>query len=241
MSNVGDEFQQQTKYRPEAMGDEATQWNLRPEPYKTYPGNPRVVLPAFEPDRSLTLDEILNNRRSIRDYQSDPLTLEQLSYLLWAADGVQRAEQGLEFRTAPSAGALYPLETYLVANEIRDLGPGAYHYGIRNHELEQVKAGDLRQQIAAAALGQTMCAHAPAVFVWTAVFARSKWKYGQRAYRYIYLDAGHIAENLALAAVNLGLGTCQVGALFDDEVNKLLDIDGVNEGVIYMSVVGIPA
>ncbi|MBN1511586.1 MAG: SagB/ThcOx family dehydrogenase [Phycisphaerae bacterium] len=241
MGKVGDEFQQRTKYQPGAMGDEGMQWNLRPEPYKTYPGNPRVVLPAFEPERSLTLDEILNNRRSIRDYRSAPLTLEHLSYLLWAAGGVQRAEQGLEFRTAPSAGALYPLETYIVANEVRDLEPGAYHYGIRNHELEQIRAGDLRKEIAAAALGQAMCAHAPAIFVWTAIFGRSKWKYGQRAYRYIYLDAGHIAQNLALAAVNLDLGTCQVGALFDDEVNKLLDVDGVKESVIYMSVVGTPA
>jgi len=241
MSNIGDEFQQQTKYRPEAMGNEGMQWNLRPEAYKTYPGNPRVVLPAFEPDRPMTLDEILNNRRSIRDFQPDPLTLGELSYLLWASAGVQRAEQGIEFRMAPSAGALYPIETYVIANEIRDLGPGAYHYGIRNHELEQIKAGNLRRQIVAAALGQTMCARAAAVFAWTAIFARSKWKYGQRAYRYIYLDAGHIAENLALAAVNLGLGTCQVGALFDDEVNKLLGLDGVQESVIYMSVVGVPA
>ena len=92
-----------------------------------------------------------------------------------------------------------------------------------------------------AALGQEMCAEAAAVFVWTAVFARSKWKYAQRAYRYIYLDAGHIAENLALAAVSLGLGTCPIGALFDDEVNKLLAVDGIEESVVYMSVVGLPA
>ena len=85
------------------------------------------------------------------------------------------------------------------------------------------------------------CATAPAVFAWTAIFARSTWKYGQRAYRYIYLDAGHIAENLALTAVSLDLGTCQIGALFDDEVNKLLEVDGVEESIVYMSVVGVPA
>ncbi len=156
MGTVGDEFQQQTKYRPDAIGGEDMQWNLRPEPYKTYPGNPRTVLPAFEPDRSMTLDEILNKRKSVRDYRSQPLTLGQLSYLLWASAGVRRAEQGLEFRAAPSAGALYPIETYVVANEVRDLEPGVYHYGIRNHELEQIRAGDLRKQIAAAALGQAM-------------------------------------------------------------------------------------
>ncbi len=241
MSNVGDEFQQQTKYQPGATIGEGSRGNLRPEPYKTYPDSAKVVLPMFEPDRMMTLDETLHERKSIRDYRPTPLTLGQLSYLLWAAGGVQRAERGYEFRTAPSAGALYPIETYLVANEVRDLEPGVYHYGIRSHELEQIQGGDLRRRIAAAALGQATCAAAPAVFVWTAVFARSKCKYGQRAYRYIYLDAGHIAENLALAAVSLGLGTCQIGALFDDEVNKLIEVDGVEESVVYMSVVGVPA
>jgi len=241
MSGVGDAFQRQTKYRPEAMGDEGLHWNVRPELYKTYPDSPKVVLPAFEPNPPMALDKALNDRKSVRSFRPEPITLGQLSYLLWACTGIQRLEQGYEFRTAPSAGALYPIETYLIANEVRDVEAGAYHYGIHGHELEQIRAGNLRQPIAAAALGQSMCATAGAVFVWTAVFARSKWKYAQRAYRYIYLDAGHIAENLALAVVSLGLGTCQVGALFDDEVNKLIEVDGTEESVIYMSVVGVPA
>jgi len=241
MSNIGDEFQRQTRYQPETMGAEVMRRDLRPQRYKTYPDSIKVALPVFEPDRLMTLDEILSERKSIRQYQPKPLTLGQLSYLLWASTGVQRAEGDHEFRTAPSAGALYPIETYIIANEVRDLEPGLYHYDIRNHELEQIGTGNLRGQVAAAALGQAMCAAAPAVFVWTAVFARSTWKYGQRAYRYIYLDAGHIAENLALAAVSLDLGTCQIGALFDNEVNSLLGVDGVEESVVYMSVVGVPA
>jgi SagB-type dehydrogenase family enzyme len=241
MGNVGDEFQQQTKYRPDRMGKEALRWSERPELYKVYPNSARVVLPSYEPQRLMSLDDVLNERKSIRDYRPEPIGLGQLGYLLWASTGVQRTEQGYEFRTAPSAGALYPIETYIIANAVQELEPGAYHYGIRNHELERVKAGNLRRPIVAATLGQGMCANASAVFVWTAIFARSRWKYGQRAYRYIYLDAGHIAENLALAAVSLGLGTCQIGALFDDEVNKLLDIDGVDESVVYLSVVGVPA
>lgn len=240
MSDVGDVFQQQTKYRPETIGDEGLHWNVRPELYKTYPDSPKVVLPAFEPNPAMSLDQALNERKSVRNFRPEPLTFGQLSYLLWASTGIQRLEQAHEFRTAPSAGALYPIETYVIANEVRDVEPGAYHYAIHSHELERIRAGDLRQQIAAAALGQGMCATAGAVFVWTAVFARSKWKYAQRAYRYIYLDAGHIAENLALAAVSLGLGTCQVGALFDDEVNKLIEVDGTAESVVYVSVVGVP-
>ncbi|OHB67554.1 MAG: hypothetical protein A2Y77_12650 [Planctomycetes bacterium RBG_13_62_9] len=240
MGNVGDEFQQQTKYRPDRMGGEGPRWHERPQMYKTYPGNPRVVRPSYEPSPLMSVDQALNERKSLREYRPEPISLGQLGYLLWASAGIQRAENGHEFRTAPSAGALYPIETYVVANAVGELEPGVYHYGVHNHELERIRAGDLRHQTAAAALGQGMCAAASTVFIWTAIFARSKWKYGQRAYRYIYLDAGHIAGNLALAAVSLGLGTCQIGALFDDEVNKLLGIDGVQESVVYMSAVGRP-
>lgn len=241
MSGIGEEFQQQTKYRADLARDDVVHHVGRPELYKAYPDSITVSLPMFEPEQLVTLDKILSDRKSVRRFQARPLSLGQLSYLLWASDGIQRSEQGYEFRTAPSAGALYPIETYIVANDVSDLEPGVYHYGLRDHVLEQIRTGNHREQIAAAALGQTTCAKAPVVFAWTAIFARTTCKYGQRAYRYIYLDAGHIAENLALAAVSLGLGTCQVGALFDDEVNKVLGVDGVEESIVYMSVVGVPA
>jgi SagB-type dehydrogenase family enzyme len=241
MTGIGDRFQQETKYRPDKVERSPTRWTARPEPYKTYPDSVKVVLPSLEADNQMTLDEALNERKSIRRFRQEPISLAQLSHLIWASTGIQRTEQGYEFRTAPSAGALYPIESYIIANRVRDLEPGLYHYAIRNHELERIRSGDLRRPIMTAALGQEMCAEAAAVFLWTAIFARSRWKYAQRAYRYVYLDAGHIAENLSLAAVSLGLGTCQIGALFDDEVNKLLDVDGTEESVVYMSVVGVPA
>ena len=130
------------------------------------------------------------------------------------------------------------IETYLVVNNVEEINPGVYHYNIQNHYLELLKEGDYAAETAQAALGQRMCADAPVVFIWTAVFQRMKWKYDQRAYRYVYLDAGHIVENLALTATSLGLGSCQIGALFDDEVNQIIDVDGTEESVIYMSVVG---
>ena len=241
MSNVGDEFQQQTKYRSDRMTGEGQRWNQQPQLYKSYPGHARVVLPVYRPGRLMSLDEALKARTSVREYKAEPMALGQLGYLLWASTGIQRTEQGYEFRTSPSAGALYPIETFVIVNAVRELEPGVYHYGIRNHELEEIRGRDLRRQLAGATLGQSMCAKASAAFVWTALFARSKWKYGQRAYRYVYLEAGHMAENLALAAVSLGLGTCQIGAIFDDDVNKLLDVDGVEESVVYMSVAGVPA
>jgi len=241
MSDAGDRFQEETKYAPNKLIGRGGHRKDRPEPYKTYPDNVRVVLPSFDPSRPMSLDRALDERRSIRKYEDKPISLGQLGYLIWASTGVHRADHGYEFRTAPSAGALYPIETYIVANAVRKLEPGVYHYGIRNHELEQLRTGDFREAITAAALGQGMCATASAIFVWTAIFERSKCKYDQRAYRYIYLDAGHIAQNLALAAVSLELGTCQIGALFDNEVNKIVGVDGEEEGVVYMSVVGIPA
>jgi len=240
MDVVGDRFQQETKYDLRRMPDHRLDWSAKPDLYKEYPQAEKIVLPAFEPSQPMSLDKTLRQRKSIRDYQDRPISMGQLAYLLWASTGIQRVEDGYEFRTAPSAGALYPIETYVVANNIKSMEPGVYHYAIQPHQLELLQQRDLRRQIAAAALGQGMCAAAAAVFIWTAVFERCKWKYGQRAYRYIYLDAGHIAENLALAAVSLNLGTCEIGALYDDHVNAIIGIDGTEESTICMATVGIP-
>jgi len=241
MSEIGDSFQQQTKYQPDKIPENRLVWDKKPALYKEYPDKPRIELASFEPSRPMTLDAALKQRKSVRDFQQKPITKGQLSYLLWASTGIQRIEHGYEFRTAPSAGALYPIETYVIANDVRKVETGLYHYSIRTHQLEELTKGDLRREITATALGQEMCSTAAAVFVWTAVFERCKWKYGQRAYRYIYLNAGHIAENLALAAVSLNLGSCAIGALFDDPVNTILGIDGQAESVVCMAVVGHPA
>ena len=240
MDGTGDRFQLQTKYDPGKMPGHRLDWSAKPDLYKEYPQAEKIELPAFEPGQPMSLDKTLRQRKSIRDYQDKPISKGQLAYLLWASTGIQRVEDGYEFRTAPSAGALYPIETYVVANNVKALEPGVYHYAIKPHKLELLQQRDLRRQIAAAALGQAMCATAAAVFIWTAVFERCKWKYGQRAYRYIYLDAGHIAENLALAAVSLNLGTCEIGALYDDHVNAIIGVDGKEESTIYMAAVGVP-
>ena len=241
MSGIGAQFQEQTKYWPDKMSGNGLDWAGQPETYKEYNQCPQIDLPPYEQRQDLSLNQVLSQRRSIRDFQDQPLPLEDLSYLLWAADGITRRQWGYEFRAAPSAGALYPVETYLIVNNVSQLEKGLYHYSVKKHLLEQLNLGDLRVAIAEAALGQTICAAAAVVFVWTAVFGRSIWKYKQRAYRYVYLDAVHIGQNLALAATNLALGSCQIAALFDDQVNKILQIDGVEESVIYMSVVGRPA
>ena len=250
MSGIGDKFQQETKYEPSRIPRHKLVWDAKPPLYKEYPEAQKIELVAFDPRRfaslceaagAMILDRALRQRKSIRDFQQQPVSKEQLSYLLWASTGIQRVENGYEFRTAPSAGALYPIETYVIVNDVIDLEEGVCHYSIKAHQLEQLKPGQFRQEITAAALGQGMCQTSAVVFVWSAVFERCKWKYGQRAYRYIYLDAGHIAENLALAAVSLNLGSCEIGALYDNQVNAILGIDGIEESVLCMAAVGIPS
>ncbi len=241
--SYGELFQSRSKYERGRLPGGRLDWAGRPEPFKSYPRSPRLALPEPAPEKDLTspLGKLLLARRSVRSYGRRPLSLAELSTLLWASQGVSRLEQGFAFRTAPSAGALYPIETYLSAQSTEGLETGLYHYNVRGHALELVRPGDARRAVSAAALDQDFLAEAGAVFIWTAVFGRSKWKYRQRAYRYVYLDAGHIAQNLALAAVALGLGSCQVAALYDDEVNALLGLDGAEESVLYMSAVGPPA
>lgn len=238
MTAIGDNFQRETKYHKDKMPGKPLDWSSQPKIYKNYPDSKTIELPETGCLSDMTLHEALERRRSIRKYRNRCLTKEALSCLLWSSTGISREEAGFKFRTCPSAGALYPIETYLVVNNVKELDAGIYHYNIQNHCLELLKKGDFAAQTANAALGQKMCADASVVFIWTAIFQRMKWKYDQRAYRYIYLDAGHIAENLALAAVSLRLGSCQIGALFDDEVNRIIDADGTEESVIYMSVVG---
>ncbi len=240
LGGIGERFQEETKYSRETLRGEVLDWDSKPPAHKEYPDAGRVELPRPEHMETMPLVEAIAKRRSVRLYTGNPLTVEALSFLLWASGGVGRMERGNIYRTTPSAGALYPIETYLVIQGVAGVDPGVYHYAVRDHALEELRQGQYGHDITQAALGQKMCLNAAVVFIWTAVFLRSKWKYKQRAYRYVYLDAGHMAENLALAATSIGLGTCQIGALFDDEVNDIVGVDGSAESVIYMSVVGHP-
>ena len=237
---AGDDFQTETKYaRNKSLGGNLN-WANKPEIYKSYPSCKIVQLPSQLQEATISFIEVLKRRKSTRAFSTQPLSKADLAFLLWASTGIQRIENGYEFRTAPSAGALYPIETYIAANNVEDVKKGIYHYDIKNHLLEEIKTGSFGDELAHAALDQKMCATAAVVFIWTAVFGRSKWKYAQRAYRYIYLDAGHIAQNLALAAASITCGSCQVGAFFDDEINSIVGIDGTEESSICLSVVGHP-
>lgn len=202
--------------------------------YKTYPILPKLYLPK-EDFPSNDLGEIINRRRSKRYYKKDCLNSKELAYLLWASQGIT-SKEGL--RAAPSAGALYPIETYVSIFRTKDIPMGIYHFNVKDFLLEKLAEGDFSESFTAAALGQGVVARAAVLFIWTAVVLRSMAKYGDRAIRYTFLDAGHICQNLLLAATALNLGACPIGAFFDDEINKLLKIDGEQESAIYLATVG---
>lgn len=238
--DIGDDFQRKTRHTREKLIGGYLDWSNKPDIYKNYSKNRTIKLSSNLPEQTTPLLELLKRRRSLRSFSQKPMKATDLAFLLWASTGIQRIKDGYEFRTVPSAGALYPIETYIVVNNVEGLEKGLYHYNIRAHALEILRIANLAEETARAALDQEMCVQASVVFIWTAVFQRSKWKYGERAYRYVYLDAGHIAQNLALSAISIGMGTCQIAAFYDEEMNEILGVDGEEESVIYMSVIGHP-
>jgi len=178
-----------------------------------------IMLPEPETTGETSVEEALFRRRSVRRYTGGMLTLGDLSQLLWAAQGVTSKDG---FRTAPSAGALYPLEVYVVAGDVDGLSDGVYHYQAEEHALSKVRDCDLRRNLSACALHQSQITDAAADIVFTAVFERTTGKYGDRGVRYVYIEAGHAAQNVYLQAEPLGLGVCAIGAFYEDEVSELL-------------------
>jgi SagB-type dehydrogenase family enzyme len=236
---IGEQFQQLTKYVRDSMRRGSFRFDKQPPLRKIYPKPIQTLtLPRPSTEGGPPLWDAIRNRRSVRSYSAEALGLQELAQLLWAVQGITSKGQNFSYRSAPSAGALYPVETYLVVNRVEKLEPGLYHFDCFDAALQLLKQGALGGRLANAALGQSMMEEAAVVFIWTAIVGRSAWKYAERAYRYIYLDAGHIAQNCYLAATALNLVCCAVGAFFDEEVNEILEVDGVEETAIYLAAVG---
>ena len=237
-TSIGPQFQESTKYHRGRPVPQVPGWAAPPDTYKVYEDYlERVALP--EPQSGGTpLWDAIEGRRSERRFSGEPLTQQEISQLLWATQGLTGGVGGIDLRASASAGALYPNETYVVAQAIEGVTAGVYHYDIRAHELGMLAEGDYSEDLARACLEQTWTQRAGAVFVWGAVVARCAWKYQNRAYRYLYLDAGHIGGQLQLAAQALGLGSCNIAAFFDNEVAKLVGIDGLTEVPVYVTAVG---
>lgn len=191
-------------------------------------------LPPPRREGDLSLEAALTRRRSVREYLPRPLDREQIGQLLWAAYGITGEDVGDELHTAPSAGALYPLEFYVVTPE------GLFHYLAQGHQLHHLRSGDLRPALARAALEQESVERAPAVFALTAVYARTTRKYGRRgAERYVQMEAGHAAQNLLLQATALRLGGVVIGAFEDEAVKSALRL-APGETPLYLIPVGHP-
>lgn len=236
---IGDIYHQETKYRRDAMFPGGLDWAHQPSPYKEFPSGLRnFPIRPLGQKGGKSLWEALAQRRSFREFSNEPITFPELSQLIWATQGITSRAWGYEFRTSPSAGALYPIETYIVANRVEEIPMGLYHYHVREAQLVLLKEGHLGHELCHAGLSQEMLEEAACDFVWTAIVGRSKWKYRERAYRYIYMDVGHIGQTLYLAATALNLGCCTVGAFFDDEVDHIVGVDGKNEISVYLGAVG---
>ena len=236
---VGDLYHQETKYRKESMPRGGLDWANQPFPYKEFTrALNRFPIRPLGQKGGKSLWEAIAQRRSIREFSNQSATFSEISQLIWATQGITLKGRGFDFRASPSAGALYPIETYLVVNRVEQIPPGLYHYSVKETQLILLKEGHFGPEISQAGLGQEMLEEAACVFVWTAIVARSKWKYRERAYRYIYMDVGHIGQNLYLAATAMNLGCCTVGAFFDDEIDRLIGVDGKEEISVYLGAVG---
>jgi len=234
------DYQNGTAYRRGAVPARDSRWQRPAGPRKSYADQGATLLALARPGTLPKADlwRCLRSRRSRRRFTDQPLPQEDLMLLLWSAQGITQPGPR-PLRTAPSAGGLYPVETYVAAARVADVAPGIYHWELPEERLALVEARDeVAEEAAAACLGQEMVARAAVTFIWSAVWGRSAQKYGDRALRYAYLDAGHLAQNLHLAAEGLGLGACMVGAFLDDEMNALVGVDGQEEAVLYAACAG---
>jgi len=191
--------------------------------------------------RGMSVEEALMKRRSIRSYSEDSLSLWELSMLLFAAQGITGESGERKLRTAPSAGATYPIEVYALINRVEGIKEGIYQYIPEEHKLKVLKPGYFGSDLRNACLGQSMPQEAPLSIILTSVAKRTTRVYGEeRGMRYIYMEAGHICQNICLEATSLGLGSVPVGAFYDDMVTKLLGVDKDRESAIYVVCIGHP-
>ena len=195
-----------------------------------------IKLPEPEKKGVYFFEEVVTKRRSRRDYSGEPLKLEEVSQVLWAAQGITD-KRG--FRAVPSAGALYPLEVYMVVGNVENLESGIYHYKPEKHLLIKNISGDKRLDLCGAAFSQASIKNAPISIIVCAVYARVTQKYSSRGQRYVHMEAGHAGQNIFLQAESLGLGTVPIGAFSDSEVKKILNLSEEQEP-LYIFPVGRP-
>lgn len=188
----------------------------------------------------IELRTAIERRASIRKYSNMPISMEELSYLLWCTQGVRKTfENNITLRNVPSAGACHAFETYLLVSRVDGLQPGIYRFLALSHNLLQVNIDEsIADRVTEACLNQSFIKTSAVTFIWIAVTERMTRRYGERGYRYMYLDAGHVCQNLYLSAESINCGVCAVAAFSDNSINRILDLDGENQFVIYIASVG---
>ena len=237
--SIGQKFHHETSFGDKGYKGKDIGWGGQVPLYKEYESASKVKLPS--PDfEGLSVEEAVRKRRSERHFADKAMSLEQLAQVLLSAGGITYSSNGWDFRAAPSGGALYPIEIYVIALNVDTLSDGLYHFQVSDNSLELIKEGDFGRQIHRAANEQEAVGSSPVTLILTARFDRSTVKYGDRGYRYIYIEVGAICENIYLEATSLGLGTVAVGAFHDDGLNRLLEIDGADEAALLVMPLGIP-
>lgn len=236
-------FVQKTKYLNISESD---QHKGLPQPHYEIPleeGKPLINLPvpgSIDVGK-YNLRKAIEERRSVRRYSPDALSLEELSYLLWLTQGVVSIndKRAVTLRTVPSAGCRHPFETYLSVNRVKGLEPGLYRFVASTHQLVALELdASFNERLTEVCLGQRQVATSAVTFIWAAVPYRTIWRYSERSYRYLYLDAGHIGQNLHLAAESIKCGMCAIGAYDDDGADALLGFTPPEMFVIYMASLG---
>lgn len=242
-NNSGHEFMLNTYY--ENISPSPQNSGLVPQPPLELPLPAGEVLIPLPPPAELTIPAMdlrvaIETRRSIRAYSPEPLSFIELSYLLWVSQGVRRVStRPSTARNVPSAGARHAFETILLVNRVEGLTPGLYHYAAIEHSLLHLNAPeDIADRIALECHEQPQITRSAATFIWTAVVERMFWRYVERGYRYLHLDAGHVCQNLALAAEQVGCGICPIAAFDDEKLNRTLGLDGESRFVIYLASLG---
>ncbi len=239
---IGKEFMEKTQYKYLEKSDQNK--GLPQPPLELNYDKSKVVIDLPSPSETripnFDLREAVEGRRSVRDYSDEPLNLAELSWLLWCTQGVKEVVgKTATLRNVPSAGARHAFETYILVNRVEGLRPGLYRFLATKHKLVETNSEeDLADKITEACYRQSIVKRSAVTFIWVAVAYRMCWRYSERGYRYLHLDAGHVCQNLYLATEAIGSGSCAIGAYYDDEINGVLGLDGEEQFVIYVATVG---
>jgi len=210
--------------------------------YKSYPRFKKTLLPKIFSKEEVSIQEVIIKERPMMEFARKSFSLEEISKILFYSAGITHTEKmdekELSHRAYPSIGSRYPLELYPVLFQDNEIEPGIYHYNVKSHTLELILTGDYRNQIIYSTKNQEWIKNASLAILISAIFKRTEMEFGDRGYRYVLLEAGHLAQNLFLITASMSLTCDTIGEFLDDELNKLLDLDGTNEAIIYIMVIG---